>query len=233
MYATTLVPVGYRGRATLVLGLPQWTALDDDERIATLAHELACGEPARGPGGILVRLADDLLTRLVLLLSPAAVVQPHEKAREQYDSGLGVLGAGDELAGDRMRREVTTSVGAAGLTVVAAPARALQHVFRRAGLPAPRPAACDADRRAAALVGSPTVVATPAQHVAGAAGVGGGRGRGAATVRPVRGDGTGRATGGRRAGPTARGWRARGSGRAPATPRRRRACARPSAVTSC
>ena len=50
VYATTLVPVGYRGRATLVLGLPQWTALDDDERIATLAHELACGEPARSPG---------------------------------------------------------------------------------------------------------------------------------------------------------------------------------------
>ena len=159
VYATTLVPVGYRGRATLVLGLPQWTALDDDERVATLAHELACGEPARSPGGVLVRLADDLLTRLVLLLSPAAVVQPHEKAREQYDSGLGVLGAGDELAGDRMRREVATSVGAAGLTVVATPARALQHVFRRAGLPAAVAGCLDADRRAAALVGSPTVVA--------------------------------------------------------------------------
>lgn len=47
LYATSLLPVGYLGRATLVLGLPQWTALDDDERLAALAHELVCAEPAR------------------------------------------------------------------------------------------------------------------------------------------------------------------------------------------
>jgi hypothetical protein len=141
-----------------VLGLPQWTALDDDERIAVVAHELVCGAPARSPSGILVRLADDLLTRLVLLLSPTAAVQPHESTREQYDSGLGALGAGDELAGERMRREVATSVGAAGLTVVASPARIVQGALRRAALAGSTHGCLRADRAAAALVGSPTVV---------------------------------------------------------------------------
>jgi hypothetical protein len=159
VYATTLVPVGYLGRAALVIGLPQWTALDDDERVASLAHELCCGEPARSPAGILVRLADDLLTRWVLLLSPTAVVQPHETTREQNDSGLGALGAGDELAGDRMRREVATSVGAAGLTVVASPARILQGTLRRAALAGSTSHCLAADRAAATCVGSPTVVA--------------------------------------------------------------------------
>ena len=95
----------------------------------------------------------------MLLLSPAGVVQPHEQTREQYDSGLGALGAGDELAGDRMRREVTTSVGAAGLAVVASPARMLQGALRRALVPSGTGHCLHADRRAAALVGSPTVVA--------------------------------------------------------------------------
>src|SRR6187397_1201651 len=44
VYASTLLRHGYLGRATLVLGLPQWTVLDGDERVATLAHELACGQ---------------------------------------------------------------------------------------------------------------------------------------------------------------------------------------------
>lgn len=158
-YATSLLPVGYLGRATLVVGLPQWTALDDDERIAVLAHELACVEPARSPAGILVRLADDLLSRLVLMLSPTGAVQPHETARTQHDSQMGAMGAGDDLAGDRMRREVATSVGAAGLTVVAAPARALQGMLRRAALAGSSRGCLRADRGAAALVGSPAVTA--------------------------------------------------------------------------
>jgi hypothetical protein len=94
----------------------------------------------------------------VLLLSPTAAVQPHETTRQQYDSGLGALGAGDELAGNRMRREVATSVGAAGLTVVASPAKILQGALRRAALPSSTRGCLHADRAAAALVGSPAVV---------------------------------------------------------------------------
>jgi hypothetical protein len=155
---TSLVPVGYLGRTTLVVALPQWTALDSDERIAGLAHVLACAHARSGAAGILFRLADDLLTRLVLLLSPTGSVQPHETAREQSDSGMGALGAGDELAGDRFRREVAASVGAAGLSVVAAPARALQRLLRRAARPSSTRSCLAADREAAALVGAPAVV---------------------------------------------------------------------------
>ena len=158
LYATSLLPVGYRGRATLVVGLPQWTALDDSERLAVLAHELRCAEPARRPAGILVRLADDLLSRWVLLLTPTATVQPHETTRQQYDSGLGALGAGDELAGDRTRRDAAASVGAAGLTIVASPAKLLQQSLRRAAMTGSDRACLHADRTAAALVGSPAVV---------------------------------------------------------------------------
>jgi len=157
-YSTSLVPVGYLGRTTLVVGLPQWSALDGDERIAGLAHVLACAQARKGAGGILFRLADDLLTRLVLLLSPTGAVQPHETAREQSDSGMGALGAGDELAGDRFRREVATSVGAAGLSVVAAPARAVQGLLRRAAQPGSTRSCLAADHGAAALVGAPAVV---------------------------------------------------------------------------
>ena len=149
-YSTSLVPVGYLGRTTLVVGLPQWTALDGDERVAVLAHVLACADGRGGAAGILFRLADDLLTRLVLLLSPTGMVQPHETAREQSDSGMGALGAGDELAGERFRREVATSVGAAGMSVVAAPARALQRLLRRAAQPNSSRSCLAADRGAAA-----------------------------------------------------------------------------------
>lgn len=156
-YATSLVPVGYLGRGTLVVGLPQWAALDDAERVAVLAHELVCSGPARTPAGAVLRLADDLVTRLVLLLSPPGVVQPHETSRQQYDSGLGALGAGDELAGDRMRREAAAAVGSAGLAVVAAPARTLQRALRRTARPAATESCLAADRLAASLVGSRAV----------------------------------------------------------------------------
>lgn len=157
-YATSAVPVGYLGRATLVVGLPQWAALGDDERVAVLAHELVCVGPARRPAGVVLRLADDLITRWVLLLSPPGAVQPHETSRQQHDSGLGALGAGDDLAGDRMRRETAAAVGSAGLAVVAAPARALQRALRRAALPAATTTCLGADRLGASLVGSPALV---------------------------------------------------------------------------
>ncbi len=158
LYATSLLPVGYLGRAILVVGLPQWTTLDDDERLAVLAHELVCTEPARSPTGILIRFADDLLTRWVAMLTPTAAVQPHEAAREQFDSGLGALGGGDDLAGARTRRDVAANVGAAGLTVVASPAKILQAALRGSALASSSRLCLHADGRAAALVGSPVVV---------------------------------------------------------------------------
>ena len=158
VYATSMVPIGYLGRATLVVGLPQWTALDGDERLACVAHELACAEPARRPAGVLIRLADDLLTRMVVLLQPARIVQPTDQALRQADSGMGVLGGGDEMAGDRFRREVSSTVGAVGLSVIAAPVRGVRRALRRAGRQPGDQACLVADRRAATLVGAPAVV---------------------------------------------------------------------------
>ena len=159
VYPTTLVATGYLGRATLVLGLPQWSALDDDERLAVLTHELACAAPTRTAGGCLVRLADDLVGRLLSLLAPTAAVQPHESARQEQDAGLGALGAGDDLAGARMRREATAAVGNAGLSAVGGPVRALQLGLRRAARPAAERACLAADGLAVGLVGVRPVVA--------------------------------------------------------------------------
>ena len=198
-YSTSLVPVGYLGRTTLVVGLPQWTALDGDERVAVLAHVLACADGRGGAAGILFRLADDLLTRLVLLLSPTGMVQPHETAREQSDSGMGALGAGDELAGERFRREVATSVGAAGMSVVAAPARALQRLLRRAAQPNSPSVVPGCRPRGGRPGGNTGRRRAAAQHTAAAAGHRGGRGGGATGHRPVRGHVRRRATRGRRA----------------------------------
>ena len=158
-YPTTVVATGYLGRATLVLGLPQWSALDDDERLAALTHELACAAPTRSAGGCLIHLADDLVGRLLSLLAPAAAVQPFEAARQEQDAGLGALGGGDDLAGARMRREATAAVGNAGLSVVAGPVRALQLGLRRAARPADEHACLAADGLAVGLVGARPVAA--------------------------------------------------------------------------
>lgn len=154
VYPTTMVPTGYLGRGTLVLGLPQWSALDDDERLAALAHELRCSAPTRSPAGGLIRLADDLVGRLATLLAPTAAVQPYEGSREQHDADMGALGAGDDLAGARMRREASAAVGNAGLTAVGAPVRALQQALRRSARPAAEHSCLMADRQAVALVGT-------------------------------------------------------------------------------
>ena len=133
VYATTLVPVGYLGRATLVLGLPQWTALDDDERIATLAHELACGSPRAA------RAAS--WSGSPTTCSPGWCCCCHRGAwssrtrRRASSTTAGWVRSGPAtswpVTGCAARSPPRS--GAAGLTVVAAPARALQRVLRRAG----------------------------------------------------------------------------------------------------
>lgn len=153
-YPVRVQPTGYLGRATLVIGLPQWTALDPGERVAVLAHELACAGVRRGPAGVLVRLADDLLTSARTLLTPAKVVTADTLAIEQSTSTMGVYGPGDELAGNRMRREASAAIGGAGMSVVGAPARAAQALLTRSWRPTLHRAAFEADRGAAAVAGT-------------------------------------------------------------------------------
>ncbi|MBM6399015.1 M48 family metallopeptidase [Phycicoccus sonneratiae] len=157
-YPVHVQATGYLGRATLVLGLPQWTALDPGERVAVLAHELSCAQVRRGPAGTLVRLGDDLLTSARTILTPArSVTSADSTAVDQSMSSLGLLGAGDELAGNQARRGAAVAVGGAGMSVVGAPVRAVQALLARAWRPTLHRAALDADRAAAALAGTAAV----------------------------------------------------------------------------
>ncbi|MGL5929953.1 MAG: M48 family metallopeptidase [Dermatophilaceae bacterium] len=99
-YSIRMTPTGYLGHATLVIGLPQWTALDRGERLAALVHEFVCVDVRRRPVGRLVRVADDLLESLRTLLVPTRAVTPDAVAVHQTTSMMGALGPGDELAGN-------------------------------------------------------------------------------------------------------------------------------------
>ncbi len=156
-YPVRVQPTGYLGRATLVLGLPQWTALDPGERVAVLAHELACADVRRGPSGVLVRLADDLLRSARTILTPTRVVTADALAVEQSTSTMGSYGPADELAGNRMRRQASAAVGGAGMSAVGAPVRAVQALLARSWRPTLHRAAFEADRRAVALAGTAAV----------------------------------------------------------------------------
>lgn len=152
-YPVALVPLGYRGRATLVVGLPQWTALDPAERLAVLAHELACAEPRRGLAGRVVALADDLLTSVATILTPTEVVTADQLAIQQTTSTMGYYGPADELAANARAREASAAVGAAGMELVGAPARAVRRLLARSWRPVLEAAALRADRLAAGLAG--------------------------------------------------------------------------------
>lgn len=158
-YGIALVPTGYLGRATLVLGLPQWTVLGPDERVAVLASELAGGKVWRSPAGTLVRLADDLLTSARTILTPTRVVTADQAAIDQTTAGYGEVGPGGVLVANRLARETSASIGAAGMSVLSAPVRAVQSLLHRLWCPATRAAVRDGDARAAALVGAETVTA--------------------------------------------------------------------------
>ncbi|MGG5260699.1 M48 family metallopeptidase [Phycicoccus avicenniae] len=156
--ADTTYPVavrahGYRGGATLVVGLPQWTALDPAERVAVLAHELRCAHVDRGAAGTVVRLAQDLLISARTLFTPTRTVTADTKAVDQSLSSVAVLGLTHELAGNQAQREASASAGAAGLSVVGAPFRWTQSLLTRLWRPTLHAAALEADRRAVSLAG--------------------------------------------------------------------------------
>ncbi|QKE85301.1 hypothetical protein [Arthrobacter sp. NEB 688] len=155
--ATRVHPTGYLGGAALVVALPEWTALDPGERVAALAHELRCSRVRRGPAGILVRVAGDVLSGARTILTPVKAVTADRKAVEQATSTMGYFGPGDEMAGNLMRRQASAAVGGAGMQVVAVPFRALHAVLDRAWRPTLHHAASEADRRAAALAGPAAV----------------------------------------------------------------------------
>ncbi len=119
--ATWVHPTGYLGGAALVVGLPEWTALDPGERVAALAHELRCSQARRGTAGVLVRVAGDVLSGGAVGLAPVAPVTVDRKAYDQVLSTAGYFGPGDDLAGNMMGRQASAAVGGAGMQVVGCP----------------------------------------------------------------------------------------------------------------
>lgn len=157
-YPVAAYATGYLGHSTLVIGLPQWTASDPEERVAALAHELACVRPKAGPTGCLVRLADDLLTSARSILTPVQVVRADDTAITQSTAGYGEIGPAGDLVANRLAREASAAVGAAGMSVVAAPIRLVQRALHRAWCPVLVGAALAADVAAATLVGPESVL---------------------------------------------------------------------------
>ena len=158
-YPVAVLPVGYLGRATLVIGLPQWTVLDPDERLAVLAHELAYAQVWRSPAGVLVRVADDLLTSARTVLTPTRTVTADQSTIDRSTAEYGEIGPGGALVANRMAREGAAAVGAAGMSVFSAPVRGAQALLHRLWRPVTLAAALDGDARAADLAGAGSMTA--------------------------------------------------------------------------
>ena len=225
------------GRATSVARPSWWGCRSGPPSTATsaspcLAHELACVEPASGacrhPGPARRRPAHPAGARAVRRPASCSRTRP---LASSPTAGWVVLGAGDDLAGDRIRREVATSVGAAGLSVVAAPAAASgdaapgRAAGRHPGVPRGGPPC----RRSRRLPGRRADCCSARCRC---------RGRGWPPRsppdggRPVRGHGRGRAPGARRS--SRDGWRRppRTGERTAHTTRRRRPASRPWAAAT-
>ncbi|MBR7744498.1 M48 family metallopeptidase [Phycicoccus sp. BSK3Z-2] len=152
-YRIQVLPTGYVGGSTLVVGLPQWSVLTPDERVAALAHELACAETRRRPPGLLGRLANDVLVGLVSVLAP--VPNPLSTAStDRLDLLVGKHGGGDTMMEGRIGRGLARGAGNAGLALVGAPVRGVLGLHTRLWRPVLQQSALDADRAAADVAGA-------------------------------------------------------------------------------
>lgn len=85
-YAAT---VGLRRRRVLVIGLPFWTLQTEDERLATLAHELGHFRGRDTARGWLISLARDVLVRSYTLIHPGHVTYVSTGDLIVYQIGIG------------------------------------------------------------------------------------------------------------------------------------------------
>ena len=116
-FVTYVTRTGWTLRPVLVIGLPCWTALPPDQRLALLAHELG---HLRGRGravGLLVAHAHDLLERFATLLTPL----PRDGYSDREDLSLGV----------RRSRGPMSRLGSTVLRLLSVPAVLLLLLFER------------------------------------------------------------------------------------------------------
>jgi hypothetical protein len=154
-YRVGALPVGYARRADLVVGLPQWTVLRPQERVAAVGLALAGADVLGRPAGAVVRLADDVLAAARELLKPPGTV-----GGDRVAAGYSVSNpvAVDVFEVNRVGRSVSKNVGAAGMMAVAAPVRLVQRALGRAWAPCLAAAVLDADARVAGVAGREAAV---------------------------------------------------------------------------
>lgn len=143
-FGAGVVSTGWAQRPALVVGLPLWTCLTDDERIALLCHELGHLRSRDTGHAALVGHAHGLLERLATLLTPL----PRDAVSDLEDARLGVARS----------NAVMNGVGRAVLTVVSLPALLLLLAFERAAARDSQVREHAADLRAAEVAGTPAVL---------------------------------------------------------------------------
>lgn len=167
-WATTASASQGRRGSVLVVSLPQWYGLDNDGRVAALAHALTLGADSRWSGSLIERSAARLVESAIAVLAVGRSVRLDPSLEAHAD--LGALGPGDQLAARAALSGASRATGEATTALIAAPARALARLLARLRRPAQRAALADADAAALSLVGAGPV----ARFLAG-------------TVPPVRG----------------------------------------------
>lgn len=143
-FGAGVVSTGWTLRPTLVVGLPLWTCLTDDQRIALLGHELGHLRGRDTARAALLGHTHGLLERLATLLTPL----PRDAVSDLEDARLGVQRSNAMMNG----------IGRAVLAVVSLPALLLLLVFERAVARESQVREYAADLRAAEVAGTSAVV---------------------------------------------------------------------------
>jgi Zn-dependent protease with chaperone function len=139
-FGAGVVATGWTLRPAVVVGLPLWTCLTDDERVALLCHELGHLRGRDTAHAVLNAQAHALLERLATLLTPL----PRDAVGELEDTRVGMEGSEATMNG----------VGRAVLTVVSLPAVLLLLAFERAASHDSQLREYAADLRAAEVAGT-------------------------------------------------------------------------------
>ncbi|GAB3882037.1 M48 family metallopeptidase [Terrabacter terrigena] len=156
--------VGWGRRRALVIGLPLWTVLTDDARLALLAHELGHLRGRDATTGYVTWMAHGVLHRFATLLTPL----PADTYTDFADYRIGV----------QTSQATMNAVAAFALRIVSLPASLLLLLFERLAAVSSQRGEYLADLRAAEVAGSAALVHllvtlenVPGLHTLAAAGV--------------------------------------------------------------
>ncbi|MFM6851759.1 MAG: M48 family metalloprotease [Terrabacter sp.] len=136
--------LGWGRRQVLVIGLPLWTLLTDDARLALLAHEMGHLRGGDTTTGYVTWMAHGVLHRFATLLTPL----PSDAYSDFTDYRVGVVGS----------QAILNAVGSFLLRILSMPATLLLLLFERLDAVSSQRDEYLADLRAAEVAGSRAVV---------------------------------------------------------------------------